>query len=174
MLGIPIKTDKYTKDKTFLKYARILIEIQLEDNFLECIEFVNEHNVVVRQKVEYEWKPIKCDFCKMYGHMKDDCRKKPKPRTEWRQVARQEPQEVAPSHPHIDKEGFITVRKKAMTTTTGNMNLPPPAAVSQAPTTPVHNTFEILDEPEAAGVSAERHYIIGGGLPPRIGFAARI
>ncbi|KAJ8420055.1 hypothetical protein Cgig2_021283 [Carnegiea gigantea] len=88
MLGIPIKTDKYTKDKTFLKYVRILIEIQLEENFPEYTEFVNEHNVVVRQQVEYEWKPIKCDFYKLYGHMKDDCREKPKPRTKWRQVVR--------------------------------------------------------------------------------------
>ncbi|KAJ8422257.1 hypothetical protein Cgig2_029100 [Carnegiea gigantea] len=150
MLGTPIKTDKYIKDKTFLKYARILIEIQLEDNFPEYIKFVNEHNVVVRQKVEYEWKPIKCDFYKMYGHMKDDCRKKPKPRIEWGHIVRQEPQDVAPSHPHIDKEGFITIRKKAMTTTAGNKNLPPEVAASQAPTTPVHNTFEILDAPEAA------------------------
>ncbi|KAJ8435573.1 hypothetical protein Cgig2_020035 [Carnegiea gigantea] len=128
VLGIPIKTDKYTKDKTFLKYARILIEIQLEDKFPEYIEFVNQHNVVVRQRVDYEWKPIKCDFCKMYSHIKDDCRKKPQTRIEWRQVVRQEPQEAAPLHPHIDKEGFITVRKKATAATAGNKNLPPAAA----------------------------------------------
>ncbi|KAJ8427472.1 hypothetical protein Cgig2_021882 [Carnegiea gigantea] len=90
MLGIPIKTDKYTRDKSFLKYARLLIEIQLEDNFLEYIEFVNEHNVVVRQRVEYEWKPTKCDFCKMH-----------------------EPQELAPPNLHVDEEGFITIRKRA-------------------------------------------------------------
>ena len=88
MLGIPIRTDKYTKDKSFLKYARLLIEIQLEDNFSEYIEFVNEHNVVVRQRVEYEWKLTKCDFCKMYGQTRDDYRKKPQPRIEWRPVVR--------------------------------------------------------------------------------------
>ena len=97
VLGIPIKTDKYTKDKTFLKYARILREIQPEDNFPEYIEFVNEYNVVVKQRVDYEWKPTKCDFYKMYGHTRDDCRKKSQLRTEWRQVIRQEPQEL-PHH----------------------------------------------------------------------------
>ena len=91
MLGMTIKTDKYTKHKTFLKYARILIEIKLEHTLPKYIDFVNAHNVVVRQKVEYEWKPIRCDFCKMYGHLKDDCRKKPKTRTEWRQVISYEP-----------------------------------------------------------------------------------
>ena len=51
---IPIKTDKYTRDKSFLKYAKLLIEIQLTDTFPEYIEFVNEQNVVIRQKVDYE------------------------------------------------------------------------------------------------------------------------
>ena len=35
VLDIPIRIDKYTRDKSFLKYARLLIEIQLEDNFPE-------------------------------------------------------------------------------------------------------------------------------------------
>jgi len=56
MLGVPIKTDKYTRDKAFLRYARLFIEMQLQENFQDFIDFVNEHNVVVRQKVEYEWK----------------------------------------------------------------------------------------------------------------------
>jgi len=113
MIGIPIKIDKYTRDKSFLKYARLLIEIQLEDNFPEYIEFVNEQNVVVRQRLKYEWKPTKCDFCKMFGHTRDDYRKKPQSRTEWRPVIRHEPQELASPNLHIDEEGFITIRKKA-------------------------------------------------------------
>ncbi|KAJ8430087.1 hypothetical protein Cgig2_006539 [Carnegiea gigantea] len=86
MLGVPIKTDKYTKDKTFLNFARIIIEMNLEDNFPEYIDFVNEHNVVIRQK-----KAIRCEHCKMYGYLKEECRKKPGPRKEWRQVTRPEP-----------------------------------------------------------------------------------
>ncbi|KAJ8420994.1 hypothetical protein Cgig2_023908 [Carnegiea gigantea] len=54
-----------------------LIEGFVKHNFHEYIEFVNEHNVVVRQKVDYEWKPIKCGHCKMFRHNGDECRKKP-------------------------------------------------------------------------------------------------
>ena len=115
VLGIPIKTDKYTRDKFFLKYARVLIEIQLIDTFLEYIEFVNEHNVAVRQKEDYEWKPLKCGHCKMFGHHGDDCRRKPQATQEWRPIIRQAPQEIAQLQPSTDVEGFITVRKKATT-----------------------------------------------------------
>lgn len=51
MLGIPPKTDKYTKEKLMLNYARLLVEIPLEGNFPDFIEFANEKNVVIRQKV---------------------------------------------------------------------------------------------------------------------------
>ena len=81
VLGIPIKIDKYTRDKSFLRYARVLIERQLQDNFAEYIEFVNEHNVVARQNGEHDWKPTKCSFYKMFGHIGKECRKRPQPRT---------------------------------------------------------------------------------------------
>ncbi|KAJ8422716.1 hypothetical protein Cgig2_003262 [Carnegiea gigantea] len=45
ILGIPLKTDKYAKDKTFLKYARVLIDIPLDREFLEYLEFINDHRV---------------------------------------------------------------------------------------------------------------------------------
>jgi len=67
LLGIPIKTEKYTRDKSFLRYAQLLIEIQLQDSFPDFIEFINEHNMMVRQQVEYEWTPTKCNYRKMFG-----------------------------------------------------------------------------------------------------------
>ncbi|KAJ8419310.1 LOW QUALITY PROTEIN: hypothetical protein Cgig2_009221 [Carnegiea gigantea] len=51
ILGIPLKTDKYTKEKSMLRYARLLVEMQLEGQFLEYIEFANDKNVLIRQKV---------------------------------------------------------------------------------------------------------------------------
>jgi len=96
VLGVPIKTDKYTRDKSFLTYARLLIEMQLHDSFPDFIEFVEEHNVVVRQKMEYEWKPTKCNYCKMFGHTEEECRKKPLPRTELRPILRQDPPTSSP------------------------------------------------------------------------------
>ena len=76
LLGILIKTDRYTMERSMLCYARMLIDISLDDEFLEYIEFVNDKDVLIRQSVVYEWKPFKCAHCKMYGHMEDSCRKK--------------------------------------------------------------------------------------------------
>ncbi|KAJ8420062.1 hypothetical protein Cgig2_009515 [Carnegiea gigantea] len=64
------------------KYARLLIEMQVDDDFLDFIEIINEHNVVMRRKVEYGWKPIRCSHCIMYRHCEEECRKKSQLRTE--------------------------------------------------------------------------------------------
>jgi len=68
VIGIPLKTDRYTKDKTMLKYARLLVEMPLKGQFPDYIEFANEKNVIIRQKIVYEWRPIKCTHCRMFGH----------------------------------------------------------------------------------------------------------
>ena len=68
MLGIPIKMDRYTVEKSMLRYARLLIDINLGDDSPNYIEFANDKDVLVRQPITYEWKPIQCTPCKMYGH----------------------------------------------------------------------------------------------------------
>jgi len=75
ILGIPLKMDKYTKEKSLLKYAILLMEKPLEGHFHEHIEFANERNVIIRQKVVYEWRPIKCSHCRMFGHTQENCGK---------------------------------------------------------------------------------------------------
>ena len=86
MLGIPLKTDKYTKDKTFLAYARVLIDVPIDGPFPDYIDFINEQGVLARQPILYEWKPIKCSHCHMYSHIMDDCRERPKPLQVWRPI----------------------------------------------------------------------------------------
>jgi len=76
MLGVPIKNDKFTKDRIMLRYARLVIDIELNEDFQEYIDFASEHKVLIRQPVIYEWKAIQCKHYKMYGHLKEDCRKK--------------------------------------------------------------------------------------------------
>ena len=83
-MGIPLKTYRYTKDKIMLKYARLLVEMPLDGSFPEYIEFANEKDVLIRQRVVYEWLPIKCSHYSMFGHTQDVCRKKEFQRKEWR------------------------------------------------------------------------------------------
>ena len=84
IFDIPLKTDKYTKEKSMLKYARLLLKMPLEGLFPEYIEFANEKDVIIRQKVVYEWKPIKCTHCQIFKHTKEACRKLVPQRQEWR------------------------------------------------------------------------------------------
>ena len=39
IIGTPVKTYRYTKGKTMINYARLLIEVALEGSFLYCIDF---------------------------------------------------------------------------------------------------------------------------------------
>jgi len=54
MLGIPIKTDKFTKEKTALQYARLLVEMKITGPFPLHIDFINDKDEVIRQEVRYE------------------------------------------------------------------------------------------------------------------------
>ncbi|KAJ8445672.1 hypothetical protein Cgig2_007148 [Carnegiea gigantea] len=68
ILGIPLKTDRYTKDKQVIRYARLLVEIQIDGPFPEHIEFFNEEGILLRQLVTYEWIQTKCTHCAMLDH----------------------------------------------------------------------------------------------------------
>ena len=82
-----------------IKYARLFIEIPLDSNFPDHIEFFNEEEVLIRQQVHYEWKPIKCNHCKMFGLEVTTCRKKGGARTEWRPVQKDTSERTSQEQP---------------------------------------------------------------------------
>ncbi|KAJ8420146.1 hypothetical protein Cgig2_024525 [Carnegiea gigantea] len=47
ILGIPLKTDMYTKETTMIQYAHLLIDIPLTGDFPEYIEFINDIDLVL-------------------------------------------------------------------------------------------------------------------------------
>ncbi|KAJ8430542.1 LOW QUALITY PROTEIN: hypothetical protein Cgig2_012326 [Carnegiea gigantea] len=59
-----------------LRYARVFMDMRIEGSFLEFIEFFNEHEVLIREQVKYEWIPTKYLHCGMFGHVEESCRKK--------------------------------------------------------------------------------------------------
>ena len=59
-----------------LIYAKLWIDVSLDSSFLEFIEFFNDNDVLVRQQVVYEWKPVKCDHRHMFGHVEQVYKKK--------------------------------------------------------------------------------------------------
>lgn len=82
-LGKPIKTDRATSMKELLSYARVLIEMSIDEEFLEYISFENEWGAIDYILLNYELKPIKSPKCGMFGHESEDC-KKGQPRRAWR------------------------------------------------------------------------------------------
>ncbi|XP_062080661.1 uncharacterized protein LOC133785445 [Humulus lupulus] len=71
----PIMVDKFTKDRSMIRFARVLVEMEITDDPPFIIHFVNERGQIQEQFVEYEWLPIKCSTCKGYGHNAAECKK---------------------------------------------------------------------------------------------------
>ncbi|XP_021731006.1 uncharacterized protein LOC110697913 [Chenopodium quinoa] len=72
LIGKPIKTDKITALKKRIAYARIMIEVAVNGEFPEFIEFFDENGNRIKQAVQFEWKPVECHMCKGMGHVEQD------------------------------------------------------------------------------------------------------
>ncbi|KAJ8420588.1 hypothetical protein Cgig2_032286 [Carnegiea gigantea] len=108
-----------------IKYARILIDIPLDGEFPDYIEFFNKEEVLITQQVQDEWKPIKCTYYKMFGHEEINCKKKGGTRTEWRPIQKTMPigsnteqlSQTAEQHPLPSMEEFTQVGMIGLTET---------------------------------------------------------
>uniref|UniRef100_M1DB27 Endonuclease/exonuclease/phosphatase n=1 Tax=Solanum tuberosum TaxID=4113 RepID=M1DB27_SOLTU len=79
LVGKPLMVDHNTEKKKGLHFAKLLVEVKMDAKLPEVILFKNEKDLIVEQKVLYEWKPTLCCFCSKYGHSEDECRKKKAP-----------------------------------------------------------------------------------------------
>ena len=87
-LGKPIIMDEITTKMRMtgvgrLGYARLLVEINAEQNFKNVIEVVyrkKDASTIMTKFVEVEntWKPYKCGHCCVFGHEESKCRMVPK------------------------------------------------------------------------------------------------
>ncbi|KAG5581915.1 hypothetical protein H5410_052542 [Solanum commersonii] len=50
--------------------------MSLNNTYLLDVMFENEHGKIMKQKVEYEQKPVLCSRCKNFGHDLGECRRK--------------------------------------------------------------------------------------------------
>ncbi|XP_074291104.1 uncharacterized protein LOC141617871 [Silene latifolia] len=75
LVGKYMRADSATMDKTRLGYARIMVEVEVGQEFPDKIYFKDEKGSTVNVCVEYEWKPVVCGSCKGIGHTKDVCKK---------------------------------------------------------------------------------------------------
>ncbi|XP_074300078.1 uncharacterized protein LOC141631285 [Silene latifolia] len=110
-----IKSDEATMQKTRLGFARVMVELKIDQKFPDSIKFLDEKQQVIEIQIGYEWKPILCTKCKQLGHAKDTCRKgkkmiQTKPiRKEWRPVKKVEAPTVAqPASIQIEQQPATT------------------------------------------------------------------
>ncbi|GJR56859.1 RNA-directed DNA polymerase, eukaryota, reverse transcriptase zinc-binding domain protein [Tanacetum coccineum] len=95
-LGRPIMMDKITADMCNwgigrLGYARVLVEIEVGKGFLDEIEinYVDKQNLKKNSKwvkVEYSWKPMVCNHCKVFRHSFFKCTLRPRTKEEKEKV----------------------------------------------------------------------------------------
>ncbi|XP_074266553.1 uncharacterized protein LOC141589828 [Silene latifolia] len=76
LIGDFVHCDEATTHKTFLGYARLLVDVKVDQSFPASLQFKDEKGKVHNIKVEYDWVPVKCTQCQGIGHSKDQCRKK--------------------------------------------------------------------------------------------------
>ncbi|XP_074305519.1 uncharacterized protein LOC141640735 [Silene latifolia] len=101
-----VRADNATLDKTRLGFARLMVEVQVGQEFPDKLYFNDEHgrqNCVI---VEYEWKPIICSVCKGIGQHQSLCRKPSKPKPKVTQVWK--PKTVVPSKVVVDPTSMVT------------------------------------------------------------------
>ncbi|GJT46304.1 cytokinin dehydrogenase 3-like protein [Tanacetum coccineum] len=84
-LGTPLMLDSYTSDMCMKSwgrssYARVMIElgadVELKDKIVMTMPKIKgDGYYTCNVQVEYEWKPSRCAYCKVFGHVHEECPK---------------------------------------------------------------------------------------------------
>ncbi|XP_074288077.1 uncharacterized protein LOC141613236 [Silene latifolia] len=156
LLGKFVRRDAATEDKTRLGYARLLVEVQIGQDFPDKIFFRDEKGDEVSVLVEYEWKPTICSACKGIGHIKDMCRKKSVP---------------VPSLP----TGKTTKVWRPVQRQGGTAGVVP-AAQTQPPEIPFrgityHNSANIISVPVIQQITRQEHHDLRTDVSPAKSYA---
>ncbi|XP_062113954.1 uncharacterized protein LOC133824955 [Humulus lupulus] len=65
--------DKVTKERSMVKFARVLVDVEISDHVQQFISFLNERGQLMEQAIEFEWLPTQCSHCKGFGHLDSSC-----------------------------------------------------------------------------------------------------
>ncbi|KAJ6670722.1 hypothetical protein OIU85_014570 [Salix viminalis] len=107
MMGRPLSCDESTFCCTRLDYARVCVEIDAAQPFIKKFDLNNPLSAEpIHIEVEYEWTPVRCEKCKVFGHACIDRREK-------------ETLEMGP-HAHKDLNLATTTQEKGRSQQTGH------------------------------------------------------
>nr|TKS17236.1 hypothetical protein D5086_0000020670 [Populus alba] len=69
MVGRPLSCDELTYGCTRLEYARLCVEVDAAMPFVHSFDIDSPLSTTpITVTVEYEWKPPRCEKCKVFGH----------------------------------------------------------------------------------------------------------
>ena len=103
-VGKPIQVDDSTKHRDKLMFPRVLIEVNIGQEFVHNVSFIDEFGAEIEIEVQYEWIPIVCNHCSGMGHKTQDCRNKAPVKQTW------VPKKKTPAvEKVVDAEGFQKV-----------------------------------------------------------------
>ncbi|KAK9714227.1 hypothetical protein RND81_06G080100 [Saponaria officinalis] len=94
-VGKFVRCDVYIEQRIHIAYARILVELPMDQPIVKEVSFLDENDVLCVVKVEHEWLPVMCTKCSGFGHGADGC-KRVKGVQVWRRKAVQPAQPVVP------------------------------------------------------------------------------
>ena len=147
-----------------LSYARVLIEFPIEGPFPDYTEFCNESDFLIRESLSYEWLPIKCSHCGMFGHNEPIYRKKGLVRREWTPVQHKPESTKSTEASHKvtpGADGFILdTRKSKSPTRHPQQSVSDQRAlfISGSPLTSSNNQFQALENSSQGLVQSGQTY----------------
>ncbi|KAJ8427210.1 hypothetical protein Cgig2_015422 [Carnegiea gigantea] len=69
-------SNSISKGKINAELCKTMIEVHLDGDFSESVDFINWWDDVVNKYVKYEWKLMKCNYCHLFVHEEAECRRK--------------------------------------------------------------------------------------------------
>lgn len=151
--GKPIKRDAATVNRDKLQFARVLVDMPLTQDLPSHTDFMDEHGVLTKVALTFEWNPTTCGKCKKMGHRTDECRSGSK--RVWVQKQVVVPSVEAPIE--VDQEGF----QRALRPIRVRSNDPKP--------TQLNNTFQLLNTEQGGDDANEQNVVVVGGSGEKIG-----
>ncbi|XP_062075535.1 uncharacterized protein LOC133779610 [Humulus lupulus] len=73
-IGKPIMIDKITKERLMIKFARVLVDMEISETLPQYISYINERGQAMEQLIDFKWLPRKCSQCKKLGHTATSCK----------------------------------------------------------------------------------------------------
>uniref|UniRef100_A0A803Q7S4 DUF4283 domain-containing protein n=1 Tax=Cannabis sativa TaxID=3483 RepID=A0A803Q7S4_CANSA len=104
-VGKFVMLDSITRERERLSYARVMVEVMMDQKFPDFLEFENEFGSTTTVMLKYEWKPVACTHCSGFGHTAEECRKHSNGKPQW--VMKKDNRKQV----ETDAEGFVKVTR---------------------------------------------------------------